>query len=584
MLPRLTRLGQVTGILAAADDLETVIDIVTGHAADVAGATAAMLALLDGDELRPLGVRGEPLHPALTRSHFSVGEDAPICEVVRTGAPVVVMGADAVAARYPYLASDTERSLVAFPLRVGDAPAFGGLALRFDGEGSMPDPQEIALLHVIADICTQTVLRIEAQRQSAERARKLEFLSQASEALASSLDHRETLKRVARLAVPDFADWCSVRLLEDGRLANLVLAHVDPAKEDLVLRMTELVPHRKDADYGSEHVARSGVTQLLSPMTDELLRAATSTEAQFDIGRELGLTSVLVVPLLVRGVVTGVMTFASTRPERLYSSEDVSFAEDLARRAALAIDNADLFSQTHRAAQELQRALLPQGLPQVPGWQLGSVYRQAGRADIGGDFYDVFVLPDGRLAAVIGDVTGRGVDAAAAGAQLHFAVRALVAADPAPESVAAGLDRLLDLSGELPLVTVAYLLFDPTRDGVEILVAGHLPPLLVGVDGVMRWMSGAGSPAFGVGPVQRHAERGAFGPGDLMVLYTDGLVERRGEDLETGLERLRLTVREAETDPGGQCDLDAFLGLVVDRTRDTERDDDIAVLALRRLS
>jgi len=308
----------------------------------------------------------------------------------------------------------------------------------------------------------------------------------------------------------------------------------------------------------------------------------SSDPEMVELAEELELRSVMVVPLVARGRITGTMSLASC--SRQFTAEDMSFAEDLARRAALAIDNADLFSQTQRAAVTLQHALLPHRLPDVKGWDVATLYRPSGRAEIGGDFFDVVDLGEGRYVAVIGDVMGRGVDAAATAARLQSAVRALVAADPDPRAVAAGLDRLFELSIEQPLVTMVLLALDSARDTADVLVAGHLPPLLVAPDGTVSRWEGTVWPAFGVGLVDRHPEPVEVRRGGVVVLYTDGLVERRDEDLDAGLDRLTAVLRHSVAEDREH--LQTFLEWVARRVRlvgSARHDDDVAMLAVRRL-
>jgi serine phosphatase RsbU (regulator of sigma subunit) len=441
---------------------------------------------------------------------------------------------------------------------------------------------EVELLHIVADVCTQTVLRLRAEASSAERLRRIEFLSAASDQLARSLDQRATMTTVAELAVSSIADWCGVQLLGDGRLHSLVVAHSDPTFAVTARRLLSRVPPDPSSTVGSYAVVRSGRSQLYSPVTAELIQRVSRDPELLELATDLALTSVMVVPLVARDQITGTMTLASST--RQFGAEDLTFAEDLARRAALAIDNADLFSQTQRAALTLQHALLPQRLPDLKGWDVATLYRPSGRAEIGGDFFDVVDLGEGRYVAVIGDVMGRGVDAAATAARLQAAVRALVAADPDPEAVAAGLDRLFELSSEQPLVTMVLLALDCARDTADVLVAGHLPPLLVAPDGTASRWHGTVWPAFGVGAVNRRPEPVEVPRGGVVVLYTDGLVERRDEDLDAGLDRLTAVLRHSV--PEDREHLQTFLERVarrVHRVGPGRHDDDVAMLAVRRL-
>jgi serine phosphatase RsbU (regulator of sigma subunit) len=580
-LQRFTRLGRVTRDLSAATDLDAVTDIITRLVGDAVSASVTMLALRDGDDLVTLGLRGSPLLPELAGGRFPLTRAVPICDAVLSGQPVLILDREELAEAYPNLVGGDAVAMLSFPLRSGEDAAFGALALRFDAPAPRPEMAEIELLHIVADVCTQAVLRLRAEASSAERLRRIEFLSSASEQLARSLDHHATMRTVAELAVSSLADWCGVQLLEDGRLHSLVVAHSDPELAAAAHRLMTRVPTDPAAEVGSYAVARSGRSQLHSPVTAELIRRVSPNPEMVVLADQLSLQSVIVVPLVARGRTTGTMSLASC--SRQFTAEDLGFAEDLARRAALAIDNADLFAQTQRAAETLQHALLPQRLPELKGWDLATLYQPSGRVEVGGDFFDVIDLMTGRYVAVIGDVMGRGVDAAATAARLQAAVRALVAADPDLRAVAAGLDRLLALSTEQPLVTLVLLAFDGVTDSADVLVAGHLPPLLVAPDGTPARWQGTVWPAFGVGDVDRRPEPVALPRGGAVLLYTDGLVERRDEDLDAGVDRLTAVVRHSITEDREH--LHTFLERVARRVRrvgPARHDDDVAMLAVRR--
>jgi serine phosphatase RsbU (regulator of sigma subunit) len=262
---------------------------------------------------------------------------------------------------------------------------------------------------------------------------------------------------------------------------------------------------------------------------------------------------------------------------RRFTEDDLAFGEDLAQRAATAIDNAQLHSQVRTAALELQRAVLPAELPPVPGWRTAVRYLPAGRTDAGGDFYDVLELEDGRLAMFVGDVMGRGVAAASVMAQMRSAIRTLVAVDPDPTAVLAGMDRVFDALHLEQLVTMVYAVADPTRDHLEVINAGHPPPVLLAADGRVELLEHPSTLILGVGGGQRAVRSAELGPGDRLLLYTDGLVERRGEDADNATARLVSALRGSVTD-----DLDRWLTDMVDELRDPTRDDDVAALLVVR--
>ena len=574
---RLTGLAVVTADLVGAQDLEAVTRAVTQHSADAAGATMASLTLRDGpSHLRLVGLRGGT-QADLGRFHrFPLTTRTPSSDVVQSGRRLV-LGPDEVAAAHPDLPGwdAGDRTILALPLRV-PAGTIGAFALAFPGERTF-DETELEFFEILADSCAQACARLEAQAVAATRQAKLEFLATASAELGSSLDYTVTLANVARLAVPRFADWCAIDLLRDGRLDRLAVAHVDPRKVQLAQELAERYPSDPDAPSGPWQVIRTGRGELIAEVTDEMLVAGAQDEEHLRIARELQLHSAVTAPLTARGRILGVITWVTAESGRRYTPEDAAFLEDLAKRAAVAIDNAELHSETAAMAARLQRAVLPSELPSVPGLELAAHYSPAGRTDVGGDFYDVIPLPDGRVALLVGDVMGRGVVAAAAMAQVRAAARAYIAVDPTPTTVLANLDRLHALVGDEQLVTLVYLLVDLGTGGADMGNAGHPPPVLLSRQGRARQLAGSGV-AVGANEYPREQTAVEFAEGETLVLFTDGLVERRHEDIDVGQARLCTAAQELLT---GR-DLVAGLDALVARVRDGSRDDDVAALVVRR--
>jgi serine phosphatase RsbU (regulator of sigma subunit) len=337
-------------------------------------------------------------------------------------------------------------------------------------------------------------------------------------------------------------------------------------------------PADPESDSGAYGVLRSGESQLIPDISDEMIDATIEDPEQRRLLRELNLRSALSVPLKVQDRVFGVISWVAGDAGRRFSPEDQVFGEDLARRAAQAIDTARLHSELSDVAFRLQRAVLPAELPHLPGWQMAASYLQAGHSDAGGDFYDVTPLGGGRLAVFVGDVMGRGVTAAAAMAQMRAAIRALVAVEPDPATVMVALDRLFDQYDFQQLVTLVYAVLDPANDELVVVNAGHPPPLVWHPDGTVDVVEGEPGLLLGAGGEDRTPIRLPFREGDLMLCYTDGLVERRDEEIETGVKRLAAACHELSRDD----DLFTWLADVVLAVRDTRRDDDVAVLAVRR--
>jgi GAF domain-containing protein len=577
---RFTRLARVASELVLADSLDAVTEICIDHMADAAGATVASLSLLvDPATLRLVGARGTRPGMVDSWSAYPVDARTPAGDAVLCDRIVTVEGEDQIRERYPDLDSGVpgDRSIVAFPLRIGDR-LLGVLTMSYPGRRPVL-PEELEFLAIMSDTCAQAVERVRASAEAADRLDKIRFLADASVELSSSLDYEVTLAKVARLAVPWFADWCSIALDQDGKLRTLAVQHVDPAKIELALEMERRFPADPGSATGAYGVFRTGRSSLVADVSDEAIAEAVTDPERLRLVRALNIRSVMTVPLRVRDRVLGVVTWVAGDRGRRFDVDDLAFGEDLALRAALAIDTAQLHTELHEVAARLQRAVLPGDLPAPSGWDAAACYLQAGHSEAGGDFYDVTELGDGRLAVFVGDVMGRGVTAAAAMAQMRAAIRALVLVDPDPGAVLPVLDRLFDHYDFHQLVTLVYAVADPARDELVIANAGHPPPAVRRADGTVELLDLAPGLLLGAGGDERVTTTVALRAGDTLLGYTDGLVERRDEDIDVGLARL---VRACEAAP--DAPLAAWLDSVVRSVRDPHRDDDVAVVALRRWS
>ena len=285
------------------------------------------------------------------------------------------------------------------------------------------------------------------------------------------------------------------------------------------------------------------------------------------------------LPLLAAGAPLGALRFSFTKPRQITEEERV-FLEALAGQCALALERASLFEREHTTAETLQRSLLPDRLPSVPGIILEARYLPVTRnMEIGGDWYDAFRLPDGRLAVATGDVMGKGLTAAAGMGRVRNALRALALTDPRPAAVLAGLDRLFTATElDEQVTTVAYLVLDPVTGEGLAGNAGHLPPLLLSRDAPPRLdTTEAGTPLGWACPRQQYVFR--LPPGTTAVLYSDGLVENRRRGLDSGLDELVSVAAQAR--PGMVEDPARLLEYLVDRMlTGYEQDDDVTVLVL----
>jgi serine phosphatase RsbU (regulator of sigma subunit) len=283
------------------------------------------------------------------------------------------------------------------------------------------------------------------------------------------------------------------------------------------------------------------------------------------------------VPLIVGDRTLGALRF-SFGVRKLFDDAEREFVLALAAQTAQTLQRAEHYEAERRAALNLQRALLPKELEQVAGWDFAAYYSPAGEQEAGGDFYDVLSVSHDRIAAMVGDVMGRGVEAAAAMAQIRSTIRAYAIADPDPVHVFQRVDRFFEALDLSQLVTAIYFLVDADNDRVHVASAGHLPPLLVDKDGSRIVPTASGTP-FGVGEVEREFVTIELPPGSALVALTDGLVERRGEDIDAGVNRI-----VAATQNSFGWEADALLKhIVAVAAAERVHDDDVTVLVLRRL-
>ncbi|GAA2305552.1 hypothetical protein GCM10010149_64200 [Nonomuraea roseoviolacea subsp. roseoviolacea] len=312
-------------------------------------------------------------------------------------------------------------------------------------------------------------------------------------------------------------------------------------------------------------------TQLLEAGGDEQVLAnyLTNSDERAWVG----------LPLLAAGRALGALRFSFTRPQKI-SQEDGVFLEALAGQCALAVERATLFEREHKTAETLQRSLLPDRLPVVKGLELAQRFRSGSRhVQVGGDWYDAFVLQDGRVAAVVGDVMGKGVKAAAGMGRIRNAMRALALTNPPPAAVLTGLDRVFDATEEEEQVTtLAYMVVEPVTGEGTLALAGHPPPVLVSPQGTAMLCDAQPGTPLGW-PTSRRQFRFVVPPGHTAVLYSDGLVENRKRGLDAGLAEICSVVTEAPPEVVRSPHM--LLDFLVDRMLSGyEQDDDVTALAI----
>ncbi|MDP2713053.1 MAG: SpoIIE family protein phosphatase [Solirubrobacteraceae bacterium] len=413
----------------------------------------------------------------------------------------------------------------------------------------------------------------------AEVAQRL--LARAGELLASSLDHGRTLQQVAELAVPELADWCAVSLPDaDGLIRVVAVAHVDPDKVAHARRIGERYPSRADAPTGVAQVLRDGRSQVVNDVTAEMLAAVAQDEQHLELLREVGMRGGLTVPMRAGGAIVGALTLISAESGRRFGAADVALAEELARRAGTAFENARLYTERSNIARTLQTSLLPGRLPRMPGWATATLYRPAGDENwVGGDFYDAFAVRGGWL-AIVGDVAGHGAPAAAlTGLARHTLRTAATLLDDPLDAIGRLNDELL-ARDEMALCSVAAVLLHEDEEGnagAEVVCAGHPLPLLVRA-GEARPI-GDFSPMLGACAVERwNRSSVALQPDDVLTLFTDGVFDAVGDGERFGEERLERTIALATDAEDVVARIDAALSAFAVG----EQADDTAVLAVQR--
>jgi PAS domain S-box-containing protein len=296
--------------------------------------------------------------------------------------------------------------------------------------------------------------------------------------------------------------------------------------------------------------------------------------------RELDIDSLLAVPMLAQDAVIGVLEVCASPPHR-FTADDLGMLRLAADRVALAISHARVYEREHHMAETLQRSLLPEKLPQVPGLDIAADYQPAAAEEgVGGDWYDVIPIPGGSAGLVMGDVAGKGLAAASMVGRLRSALRAYALEGHEPAMVVQQLNRLVwTETADSQMVTLLYIVVDPGEGVARWVNAGHLPPLLVGGNGKSRFLEGTASVPLGVLPFPNYEETSAaMEPGGRLVLYTDGLVEVPGAHIDEGMSRLVEQVREAPEDPQALCQ-HLLRTLVPERGAP----DDVALLTLRNV-
>jgi PAS domain S-box-containing protein len=372
------------------------------------------------------------------------------------------------------------------------------------------------------------------------------FMAEASRALASSMDYGETLQRVARLAVPQIADWCAVDLLnERGQIERVAVHHADPRKLELAARIDRAHRPSLDEPAGVPEVIRTGEARIFTDIQPEALAAYAHDSQHLELLSAIGATAVIIVPMIGATGALGAITLVSSESMRRLTAADLGVAERLGRRAGTAVENARLYTERTHIAHTLQRALLPESLPAVPHAEIEARYCAAGELnEVGGDFYDMFEHGADSWMLVIGDVCGKGPRAAGVTALARHTLRAASMGGQSATEMLATLHRALRRQPPgADLCTACLVTVAPASEHLRLTVtlAGHPPPILIDTHGDVRQIGQPGTLLGVLDPIDVAECEDELCAGETLLLYTDGIPEAgRGEEVlgERGLIEL----------------------------------------------
>ncbi|MEV6290223.1 SpoIIE family protein phosphatase [Streptomyces sp. NPDC051896] len=440
------------------------------------------------------------------------------------------------------------------------------------GYATRPSPGPVHL-----PTTTKKVTRARFDRAAPE----LTLFADTGRALAGTLDPDEGLRRVCHVLTRQLADCCAVDLVgERGRVERVCIVHRDPRVRIPEEHFGSLPPLSGTHRVSLPRVLR-GAGPLLVTDIPPRSRARSALDArQLGLVEQLGGNSAVIAPLRAQREVIGALTMVRVRDGRPFTKDDIPLIAELVRAIALGVDNARLHQYTNSNAEQLQRALLPQ-LPQVDHLELAARYLPSSTtAEVGGDWYDAFLLPSGDIALVIGDVSGHDLQAAVSMSTLRNMLRGIaVDRQEPPGDVLRRLDLASQTLDPQSTATCVYAVIKGGEDRGSNLhhsSAGHLPPLLTTREGDTHYLEAGSGPLIGLDAgLLRTSAHDRLPPHSTLLLFTDGLIERRGESLDDAMIRLRLHTAEQAQDP-----LDVFCDeLIIEFGADST--DDIALLALR---
>ncbi|MFI7597324.1 SpoIIE family protein phosphatase [Actinoplanes sp. NPDC049681] len=510
---RVRALQQVVADLAAAPTAREVAEAVVGAPAAAFEAAGAQVWLLDVDREQLVALAGTESDGPV-RDEIPLASSRPVAQVARRGDLHVIGSLEEADKHFPELAVAMRRTgyqtVVMLPLTAGfagesiGADVLGVLSFGFTEKRELTD-SELRVVRLLGHQAGQALDRARLYDDARRREERATFLAETTRVLDEESRLMPRARRLIERLVPEVAEWAAVRLQigPAGLLADAGGPAPDPD------RLAERVAL----------VAANGKAELTAEGPDP---------------------DSAVLPLSAGGKVLGTLALRMA-PGRRTASAEAAFLGDLADRAGLALENARLYEQERAVARTLQRSLLAHDLPTDPRFAVETHYQAAALdMEVGGDWFDAFLITPDKLAVVVGDVVGRGIDAATTMGQLRSAIRALASAEAGPARLLERLDRFVDRVESARMATVAYAEVDLSTSEMTYACAGHLPPLLAEPGGSPRYLMEGRSGALGsrAGRRRRLEHRTHLAAGSRLLLYTDGLIERRNRRIDAGFEML----------------------------------------------
>jgi serine phosphatase RsbU (regulator of sigma subunit)/anti-sigma regulatory factor (Ser/Thr protein kinase) len=570
---RLAHLHNLTGRLADAVTVRDVCGALVDTAIGSLGADASGVALLsaDGAELERVAARGFPDDVLAAWSRFPADTPVIARDVLQERSVVTVGSAEEALERYPLLASFGEGypmgAQAAAPLLAGDE-LLGVLGVNFRAPRRFSLEDE-SLLLAIGRQCGQAIERarlFEAEQRALRRAARLQEVTARLARAVTTEDAARAILRGATSGVG--ADAASIALAsDDGRSLRVSPGLV--SNGTLRLRPPFEIS-MKDRSVLA-HVYRNGRALWIASPDEWESRFEEGFATQGDLGR-----CVYAVPIVAKGEAIGALAVYFQQERNRPSAEEAELISSFAHQAGVALERARAYEVEHEAAMTLQRNLMPEGTGYSATVDVDGRYLPATRGvHVGGDWYDIVDLPDGTVAFAVGDIAGHGLQAAAAMGQVRSAWRALALSMTEPNAILTSLDRFAGGVDGAFFSTILTLLLDPSGGDLRYASAGHPPALVIEPDGSTRFLEGGRSVPLGLPfDLPRPQAHERLGSGSILVVYTDGLVERREEPLDRGLERLAEMASRVRA--GSLTEIsDELLELVAD-----DRHDDVALLTI----